>query len=205
MRIRRLLVIFCIGLLLLLIFNWKKSFNSDIGLCPACYGEDFCDFIIKEHHEIQSQSSWKLFRWILNVKNVYFISVKNENHVMKKLAHDRELAQFDETLCKRSDKSNTCDISRSWKKVLDRHDDNISLVIQENSDLFTESEVIKCGHSAVLQHLVSKHVLYDKSSDAISHFLTVLSINPEPLILKVCLLMMFTGFAMIIIENLYFM
>jgi hypothetical protein len=101
-----------VNILLIYINLDEISLNDErllnVARCPLCFGTSMCDSIhfAERHssdHRIELIESSTLFqtyfaKWLFNLKNVYYAVDRRDNRklVLKKLAHDAELEEFDE-------------------------------------------------------------------------------------------------------------
>lgn len=159
--------------------------------CPLCYGRDLCHEL--QQHAIRFDESY-LYTYIIqdffNIKNVYFGIDSDSGHklVIKKLAHDSELSEFDQA-------EKDCKLGRK------NHEPCITNVILANRSMLSEKldayhfkqvadylgvESTRC----ISQRLVDMFYEYNKRdylsiSEQNMYILSTLKINIEPIFLKV--------------------
>lgn len=189
---RRTLLVGGIVLLLTVYFcGWNQPLDEkfvELTSCPACYGQSICSFML--HHqnsavskiELSGVTSLKIMKF-LNDKNVYF-GCSNENTVvLKKLAHDSELRAFDKKICD-INKIIDCNVSEAIDYLVKENSYDVARAVDRHPSLFT-SDGLMCNHSRVLQHLYRKYTKIDSGPYQRQHFLTMLAVNFEPLLMNV--------------------
>ena len=167
--------------------------------CPFCYGISIChelelnninsrlyDFVFDNENDLLNTYHLKK---LFNIKNVYFIkdNFSNKKFLLKKLAHDSELEDFDikEVNCL---ENYAClnDFIQSNKAHLINQRINSTFLKINYKVLNIES--VKCFTDRIL-NLIYKNKFNSKDSenyfDKNVMLLTTLKINPEPLILQV--------------------
>ncbi|KAK7082337.1 hypothetical protein SK128_004051 [Halocaridina rubra] len=175
----------------LLLYGWQESVDEsfvNLEMCPACYGQSLCGAMLKKQNSdvdnflLRGYSQWKIMKFF-NIKNVYFASFHEKLVVMKKLAHDSELQEFDEVLCKASRHSLNCNVSLALKTLLSEAGDDILQVISRHPELFEKSDATKCAHNRTILELFKKYSVIDYGPYHRHHFLTMLAVNMEPLMM----------------------
>ncbi|XP_071551052.1 divergent protein kinase domain 2A [Panulirus ornatus] len=195
-RKRRRVWILCSLLLVLLIYvhGWYQTLDEkflELHTCPACYGQALCASLIENEHSSPSQneivltgfSSWKIMKFF-NVKNVFYGQSGENSVVLKKLAHDSELYEFDQKLCKSVKETENCDPSQAVKLFVNKVSSSISQVISRYPHLFETTDGIKCNHNRSIESLYEQYIRIDSGPYNRHHFLTLLAVNMEPLILN---------------------
>ncbi|XP_022088058.1 deleted in autism protein 1-like [Acanthaster planci] len=156
-----------------------------VDKCPACYGTVMCHEFSHGHLSLSSYSRMR-FLDIVNVKNVFFgwHNEKNVDIILKRLAHDQELASFDASVCKNAGARRDCDVARSisqtkFSRVLETR----SLEVAHVEDL---SDVVRCPSQRLLERIwmmYKDHVPGNSlSNDQKMMLMTMLAVNPEPII-----------------------
>ncbi|CAL4159859.1 unnamed protein product, partial [Meganyctiphanes norvegica] len=158
----------------------------ELKTCPACYGRDLCsNLIINEDgkHSIQLSgfSSLRLSKMI-NIKNVFYAFDGNEYLVLKKLAHDAELTDFDNNLCTSVGEAEGCDVALALKRIVKDNNEDIFKIIKKNPKLFENSDALRCNHNNTVNHLYKKFKRLNSGMYELHNFLTLLAVNIEPLI-----------------------
>ncbi|KAL4708663.1 hypothetical protein ACJJTC_008189 [Scirpophaga incertulas] len=160
---------------------------TDLDRCPACYGVTVCPELYSNQIIMESSRDWhRLF----NVKNIFYGYTKsNRRVVLKKLAHNWELKQFDQNLCKTWNLRWNCkpihilNVSNIEEKIMNIIKYNVS-----SPDTEPRKGLVLCPYIKSFYDLIYP-VLYNKpSSNKKSDFInlwTMLSINPEPIILQI--------------------
>ncbi|KAG0714535.1 Deleted in autism protein 1 [Chionoecetes opilio] len=159
----------------------------ELSSCPACYGQNLCPRML--HHqdsavariELTGVFSLKVMKF-LNYKNVYFGCSEKDTVVLKKLAHDSELLEFDKKICG-IHRMNYCNVSEAIDYMVKKNDHDVARIIEQHPALFT-SDGIMCNHSRILQYLYQKYAKVDTGAYQLHHFLTLLAINFEPLLIN---------------------
>lgn len=131
-----------------------------------------------------SYSKWKLAR-LLNVKNVYYAERNGVPLILKKLAHDSELRDFNTNLCEANNQDAGCDIAQAVKLLLLKSRNDVAQVVSRYPHVFEMSEGVKCNHKRALYHLFDNFLKIDNGPYQQHHFLSLLAVNMEPLILYV--------------------
>ncbi|XP_076046562.1 divergent protein kinase domain 2A isoform X2 [Oratosquilla oratoria] len=203
----------CIGVGFLC-FGWKQELDKEfleLDTCPACYGQTLChDFPLLGKHrnkasfiELDFYSGLKPTK-LVNVKNVYYAKWGHNFIVLKKLAHDSELKEFDQTLCDAARTLN-CNVSEALVKLMNESRMSMGRIVKDEAiytekgtginsrtvvevirkfpKLFQKSEVLQCGQNSSIEYLFSKFSMLHKGQDVIPSFLTLLAVNPEPIII----------------------
>jgi len=160
--------------------NTERFLNTKS--CPLCYGLDICsELTTRQKHHIALDDNFYYTHFlqdVFNIKNVYY-AIDNYNSqrlVVKKLAHNSELVQFDkEAPLTRLLEANRTLISQKlgleqFKQVAE----------------FLEIENLKCASQRLLD-MIYKSWPLEFEGDYLSQNLllfTVLKINFEPIVLK---------------------
>lgn len=166
-----------------LIFEVIDRAFLGLDQCPSCYGIS-CNRTNSKHLNLHFFSSLKLINKFFNVKNVFFASEGTTEFVLKRLAHTQELKEHDAKLCESVDLSRSCNASKAIRILVSKYGHNLASIIENNPKLFSNTEVLKCGHDRVVVSLY-KAFRQTRDQDSLQHFLTLLAINPEPLIIQV--------------------
>lgn len=157
---------------------------TDLNRCPACYGISLCGQMYSDQVVLESSLS----RWsrLFNAKNIYHGYTKAGKQVLlKKLAHDSELKHFDLKLCESwgmkncqpKDLINASNITNHIEKLVEY---NLSW-----PDTTPRKGLVFCPYTMGLKDFL-KPVITKKSTSAdFINVWTMLSINPEPIILQV--------------------
>ncbi|EFN83716.1 Uncharacterized protein C3orf58, partial [Harpegnathos saltator] len=160
----------------------------EIHKCPVCYGVSACHDIHKVNllwHDINV-----IFLHLFGIKNVFFGTYNQDKVVLKKLAHSSELEAFDVTFCNKLYLEYPC--SNISKEKLNKHVASFDVFIKKiiTTD-FSKDDSSRLRLCPTIQHidnlLYSIHLNY-KYVDSMEYLInlwTLVSINPEPLILQV--------------------
>ncbi|XP_045601998.1 divergent protein kinase domain 2A [Procambarus clarkii] len=194
MRRRRKTWLLCGLAVVVLVYlcGWYQRLDKTfvaLHTCPACYGQTLCSHLLHDEYssttkiQLTGFSTWKIMNFF-NVKNVYYGESAENSVVLKKLAHDSELKEFDSNLCKASRDTEQCDVSQAIKTLLIKTSHNFSQIISRYPQLFKMSEGVKCNHNRSIQHLYDNYVKLDNGPYHHHHFITMLAVNMEPLILN---------------------
>ncbi|XP_042864550.1 divergent protein kinase domain 2A-like [Penaeus japonicus] len=182
-----------LGIVITLIFfyGWYQKVDDivDLETCPACYGQTLCSTLVghqeplSERLQLTSFSKWKILN-LVNVKNVYYGEMRDMPVVLKKLAHSSELREFDERVCKVAEQTENCSISQALKLLLAREGQDVLQVVNKYPDLFESSDAVKCNHSRTVEVLYENFMKTDRGPYHQHHFLTMLAVNIEPLVIS---------------------
>ncbi|CAG9570969.1 unnamed protein product [Danaus chrysippus] len=158
---------------------------TDLHRCPACYGVTVCPELYSNQITLDSSHWSNMF----NAKNIYHGYTKSSRRViLKKLAHDWELNEFDSKLCSEFRLNSDCkpvqllNMTNIDDKVLDIVEFNITW-----PDTEPRKGLVLCPYAFSIYDLL-KPVFSNKKDNYKSEMLniwTMLSINPEPIILQV--------------------
>lgn len=157
---------------------------TDLSRCPACYGVTVCPELYSSQITLDS-IRWNMF----NAKNVYYGYTKsNRRVVLKKLAHDWELKEFDDKLCSNWHLKGNCKPIQLLNMT--NIDENLLKLVEYNlswPDTEARKGLVMCPYAYSLYNLIqpllnNRHESY--KSEMINIW-TMLSINPEPIILQV--------------------
>jgi hypothetical protein len=161
---------------------------SEYSKCPYCYGSSYCEKLQQNFELMTTFETETYFQSSLfNIKNVFYgIDKNNQKIVIKKLAHNEELDDFDDNEKKcRKNKDIKC-ISKlfgSGAKI------NDALV----SGYLLNQEMLNVRIGACLTDRITDLVLETYKELNINDIratsimlLTTLVINAEPIILQVC-------------------
>ncbi|XP_041975733.1 divergent protein kinase domain 2A [Aricia agestis] len=158
---------------------------TDLSQCPACYGVSVCPELYSSQIALDT-SHWTS---VFNVKNVYYGYTKsNRRIVLKKLASDSELKEFDNEFCKTWGLKSNCKPVDLLNAV--NIDEKILSIVQYNftwPDLEPRHGLIVCPYAYSVYDAI-RPILNNKKSNYKSEMLniwTMLSINPEPIILQI--------------------
>ncbi|XP_047505903.1 divergent protein kinase domain 2A [Pieris napi] len=187
--------------LFLIIFVFTISFYSSVLLfgnlkehrimhltnlerCPACYGVSICPELYS--NQIILESHWST---LFNAKNVFYGYTKSQRRVLlKKLAHDWEFKELDDKLCKVWNLSSNC----NPKEMLNATevDQKIIDIVQFNlswPDTEPRKGLVLCPYAYSVYDLINPVVnnANGKKKVEMINVWTMLSLNPEPLILQI--------------------
>ena len=177
------------------IIRVNENFFLD-SKCPACYGRNLCEkFLYKKtsNDVVTQQEELKIFsRWnilnVLNVKNVFYGKFANNIYVLKKLAHNSELAQFDNNVCllvKNISMRLSCEPSMALTTLILQKNKTIERIVQDYNILFEKSHVVQCKDFQLINYLWKRFQAFYNHKNSLENFITLLAINPEPLFLIV--------------------
>ncbi|XP_068217635.1 divergent protein kinase domain 2A-like [Palaemon carinicauda] len=187
---RSIVVYTSVLLFIIFVFGWRQILDErlvDLHTCPACYGQSHCSSMLENEKfsgsiKLTSYSQVKFMNYI-NIKNVYYAKFGEELVVLKKLAHDSELKEIDEKFCKASKLPQNCNVSQAIKMIMTRAGNDITQVIRHNKELFEESDAVKCKHDRNIFKMYEAFFRTDSGPYHIHHFLTMLAVNMEPLLI----------------------
>lgn len=156
---------------------------TNLHRCPACYGISVCP----ELYSGQISLDWDTWAGLFNAKNIFYgITKSNRRVVLKKLAHNWELKEFDSKICQTFNLTNNCKPKHLMNVT--NIDELLLKMVQYNfTSLSTEPRkgLVICPYAFSLYDLIHP-VLHSKDiqTDMINIWM-MLSINPEPIILQV--------------------
>lgn len=174
---------------ILIWLTWKYSWPIVINLsdpqtlgvdkCPACYGENLCPNFLKKSVVLTRWTRFTILSNLFNAKNMFYANLKDEEVVLKKLAHDRELTAFEENACQLAQRD--CDnsgrnvriLTSLWMNSENRPDFKM---LRTNAP----TEILSCAKNQYLvDFLMLRTYLHRLKPE---HFVTLTFVNPEPLL-----------------------
>ncbi|KAF4527000.1 hypothetical protein B566_EDAN001547 [Ephemera danica] len=164
--------------------NTSVAELTELEKCPACFGVTFCPLINSGRIQLHAFSTW------FNVKNVYFAESPLGTIVLKKLGHDWELKALDEYICQlignHHDPESCVPSDIIWK--LQDVKAAIFTVIKSNNTR-TRSSFTFCPavDFAQMDDIIDRVSVRAKGvgyKTLLVNILTMLIINPEPIILE---------------------
>ncbi|XP_072034635.1 divergent protein kinase domain 2A-like [Amphiura filiformis] len=158
-----------------------------VDKCPACYGTSLCEQFGEGHFEFESYSRLRFLDFI-NVKNVYFGRYLDKHHViLKKLAHNTELASFDKELCLEATQQDTCEVARDIYKT--KFSEVLRTEVFNGNQVGGLSDLVRCPSQRLLQKIWNgfkeRQSRGFMARDNKMMLMTTLAINPEPIILTI--------------------
>lgn len=159
---------------------------TDLNRCPACYGVSVCPELYSNQIILESGHHWSR---LFNAKNIYYGFTKsNKRVVLKKLAHDWELKEFDSNLCSTWKLKRNCrpsdllNVSKIEEKIIQMVQYNLTW-----PDTEPRKGLVLCPYAYSIFDLIQPMMKNKKSSvqSDLVNLWTMLSINPEPLVLQV--------------------
>lgn len=158
----------------------------ELHKCPACYGVSACHNIHKI--DLLWNDVNAIISYLFGVKNVFFGTYNQSKVVLKKLAHSSELEALDVTLCNKLHSEYPCSIL----VPLDRYMiDFYDLIRKTIASDFSQDDTSRLRLCPTLDHLdelfynVHLNNKYINPTQYLINLWTLISINPEPLILQV--------------------
>ncbi len=156
----------------------------EIHTCPACYGISLCDTLLKGHVQFTSISKYRILDYA-NTKNIFFGLLDNKTEVMlKKLGHNTELKDLEETICAMAGEAQNCDFRTAiYKTKLSTAREFTSYTVANISDM------MRCPSQRLVSRMVEmykeRHSPRDFPLIERLHLYSTLLVNPEPLIIQV--------------------
>ncbi|TRY67135.1 hypothetical protein TCAL_11442 [Tigriopus californicus] len=155
--------------------------------CPACFGTNLCAPIFKSQIQLTNWTRFSISR-LMNAKNVFYGNYKFEKVILKKLGHDHELRSLDGEICQAYKERPDCDAGRYLKFLTKEY--TLNLGRDETLDFrplarHEWTEVLSCMRSQALIDLIVKKSRLHESAPTLEQILTLLILNPEPLIFSV--------------------
>uniref|UniRef100_H0VEB9 Divergent protein kinase domain 2A n=1 Tax=Cavia porcellus TaxID=10141 RepID=H0VEB9_CAVPO len=110
-----------------LLASWQRNELTDrrflqLNKCPACFGTSWCRRFLNGQVVFEAWGRLRLLDF-LNVKNVYFAQYGEPREggrrrvVLKRLGSQRELAQLDQSICKRATGRPRCDLLQAMPRT----------------------------------------------------------------------------------------
>ena len=175
------------------LFRDRMKEDRFLGLhkCPACYGTSLCPAIKSGKLKLRGWSAVSALD-LVNVKNVHTGMFEGQHVIVKKLGRNRELRELDETLCAkagtRSEQGASCDVTAAIRAhpLVTSAEVTVSLVTGL-------SDMLACPSRRLLDLIMEKFSTGDDSDRrepaaghvTRMHLATVLSVNPEPVVMQV--------------------
>lgn len=161
---------------------------AEIHKCPACYGVSVC------HNVHKMNISWHfstILFYLYGTESVFFGAYNQNKVVLKKLAQPSELKTLDIVYCKKLHLEYPCS-KNVFKEKLNRHvadfDDLIKKIIASDFSEDDSSRLRLCPTTRHIDELFHNIYLNYRHTNPIEYLInlwTLVSINPEPLILQV--------------------
>lgn len=165
----------------------EDEYFVDAVKCPACYGTSSCQRFRRNEFQLHSYSKFRAFD-LVNVKNVHFgAHLESRPVVLKKLASNKELREFDDDVCNQAKQPSGCDVSvaifkSDFAEVIYSH-------MLQHSHVRDLSDLVKCPSQRLLDRIYEMYK--ERQSDGFLsrhnkiQLITTLAINPEPIILQI--------------------
>lgn len=210
-RLSRSLKLAALGSLLVLMLlhspsllaSWQRNELTDrrflqLNKCPACFGTSWCRRFLNGQVVFEAWGRLRLLDF-LNVKNVYFAQYGEPREggrrrvVLKRLGSQRELAQLDQSICKRATGRPRCDLLQAMPRTeFARLNGDVRLLTPEAVEGW--SDLVHCPSQRLLDRLVRRYaetkdsgsfLLRNLKDSERMQLLLTLAFNPEPLVLQV--------------------
>ena len=158
--------------------------------CPACYGRKMCNDFHSGAIQFVGISRLPSLHF-LNVKNVHHALWKDKRIVLKQLAHDSELREADQKICRLTGHSGgDCNVG----DALFRHEFNAGAVLHP-ATVRGLSDLVTCPSPRLLQRIDER---FNERENYLLHseqlmIYTTLMINPEPIVLQVGVVLRILG------------
>lgn len=209
-RLSRALKLAALGSLLVLMLlhspsllaSWQRNELADrrflqLNKCPACFGTSWCRRFLNGQVGFETWGRLRLLDF-LNVKNVYFAQYGEPREggrrrvVLKRLGSQRELAQLDQSICKRATGRPRCDLLQAMPRTeFARLNGDVRLLTPEAVEGW--SDLVHCPSQRLLDRLVRRYaetkdsgsfLLRNLKDSERMQLLLTLAFNPEPLVLQ---------------------
>jgi len=181
-----LLTIFLCLVMLIPRFLWPSITDlSEVEKCPACYGVSLCPAITGGLLTLHSFGAVAGFVNMLGSKNVFFGMLGSHKVVLKKLGHTTELEQLDKMICEVASLNSACHVNEAIWQQGDLLHSIREYVANQNGSL------LLCPTAVNLEHLLGNILYKNKYIDTevlLANIWTTVMMNPEPLLLQVCIL-----------------
>lgn len=158
---------------------------TELHKCPACYGVSVCHDIHKVNLLWNNINA--IISHLFGVKNVFFGTYGQSKVVLKKLAHSSELKALDVALCSKLHLGYPCSNIPLDRYAADFYD-LIRKTITSDYSKDDTSRLRLCPQIGHLDDLFYNVHLNNELIDPTQYLInlwTLVSINPEPLILQV--------------------
>lgn len=186
-----------------LLASWQRNELADrrflqLNKCPACFGTSWCRRFLNGQVAFEAWGRLRLLDF-LNVKNVYFAQYGEPREggrrrvVLKRLGSQRELAQLDQSICKRATGRPRCDLLQAMPRTeFARLNGDVRLLTPEAVEGW--SDLVHCPSQRLLDRLVRRYaetkdsgsfLLRNLKDSERMQLLLTLAFNPEPLVLQV--------------------
>lgn len=186
-----------------LLASWQRNELTDrrflqLNKCPACFGTSWCRRFLNGQVVFEAWGRLRLLDF-LNVKNVYFAQYGEPREggrrrvVLKRLGSQRELAQLDQSICKRATGRPRCDLLQAMPRTeFARLNGDVRLLTPEAVEGW--SDLVHCPSQRLLDRLVRRYaetkdsgsfLLRNLKDSERMQLLLTLAFNPEPLVLQV--------------------
>lgn len=164
-------------------FSWLSL--CELSKCPFCYGTDLCESFEKNKITLRYDAIIDFIYNLLNVKNVYKAKYNNASVILKKLAHDSELAEFDRVTCASNGRKESCEVSKINDIVNNYNNKTYQFLNSDSSGNSVKNfQVCSKNTSAVfLNELVSGEKT--QLDNIWKNIWTTVRVNVEPLLLQV--------------------
>ena len=158
-----------------------------VDKCPACYGTSLCEQFSEGNFEFESYSRLRFLDFV-NIKNVYYGLYLNKHHViLKKLAHNTELALFDKDLCMEATQHEDCEVARDIFKT--KFSEVLRTEVFSGDQVGGLSDLVRCPSQRLLQKIwngfLERQSRGYMARDNKMMLMSTLAINPEPVMLTV--------------------
>ncbi|XP_076986440.1 divergent protein kinase domain 2A [Tamandua tetradactyla] len=185
-----------------LLASWQRNALADrrflqLNKCPACFGTSWCRRFLGGQLAFEAWGRLRLLD-ALNVKNVYFAQLGEPREagrrrvVLKRLGSQRELAQLDQSICKRATGRPRCDLLQAMPRTeFARLNGDVRLLTPEAVEGW--SDLVHCPSQRLLDRLVRRYAETRDSGSFLlrnlkdaerMQLLLTLAFNPEPLVLQ---------------------
>lgn len=185
-----------------LLASWQRNELADrrflqLNKCPACFGTSWCRRFLNGQVGFETWGRLRLLDF-LNVKNVYFAQYGEPREggrrrvVLKRLGSQRELAQLDQSICKRATGRPRCDLLQAMPRTeFARLNGDVRLLTPEAVEGW--SDLVHCPSQRLLDRLVRRYaetkdsgsfLLRNLKDSERMQLLLTLAFNPEPLVLQ---------------------
>ncbi|KAK1138141.1 hypothetical protein K0M31_002624 [Melipona bicolor] len=183
-----LMILIALKWFTIFIFQPNVHHSIELHKCPVCFGTSACNYI--HEVDIALRDIYSVFAYFFGIKNVFFGVFNGSRVVLKKLAQNSELDEFDRMTCEDEAFSDVC------TKSIWRTDYKINVNFRELVEKEISTSPVRNNFNGLklcptIRHLntLLNNVYYNerdtdrKILDVYIWVLTVL--NPEPLVLQI--------------------
>ncbi|KAJ8681163.1 hypothetical protein QAD02_016950 [Eretmocerus hayati] len=193
MALKKNIVSCVIGLLALFLGILVLNLNFNIDRltekekCPACFGISACPDIATNKIRLKYLDFYSFLNSLMSVKNVYSGEYNDQNVVLKKLAHQSELEDFDKLICSDPGLLELCVNKQKPRKLKTNFQKLIMNELSGGGFADPDNKITLCPSTDGFDQLISNTQILQSADekDLLKYLWTIVKINPEPLLLQI--------------------